>query len=542
LFIIAGARRHTARADSGIAVIVQPIQRGSRTPAVPAATLVLALASAFVFMFFTPHDRAALNAAASYYVDSGLSEVELPRYLEYLTRSTDSEAADRLSRLQRAMVRAVGRLSDPAAVVEVLLADRSFERDLHANKVVMSDDAGYAEWKSNRQHFDELVHATLSDRMALSAQSWSQPWRLVTYLFLHPTAPLWLTNLLVLLLVGPFAEAAAGAALLVLCYLGGGAFSAVVNLVWTSRPAVGDWGALAALAALVATTFGAHPVISRLAGGRHKIPVQGVAALAVVIAVEALRWLLVGRVAIDLPADLSGMAFGAVFAAVFKLRDSRRVRDVMWPTRSSEPGGPKESALAIQAREAATRLEMRRATELFKELVDLEPRRVEHLCGYLNVALMGPDETVLQDAALRLLWMRAKSHSDQMRKAFLLLTQPKVLKVLPIDEHLRLARRLVKLHEDAAALKVLDAILSDTHLRQLYGRQLADCLLGIYTGYMRRRLTTLAETIRSRLTQYFEAPDHLGGLPPATRPPTTVYTSSSRTTSSLRAPNSRVRS
>jgi hypothetical protein len=325
----------------------------------------------------------------------------------------------------------------------------------------------------------------------------------------------------------------------VLCYLGGGAFSAVVNLLWTSRPAVGDWGALAALAGLLAATFGANPMIGRLAMGRHKIPTPGVAALAVVIGVETLRWLLVGRVATDLPADLSGMAFGVAFASAFKLRDSRRARGLAWPTQSSETSAPKESSLAIQAREAATRLETRRATELFKELVDLEPRRIEHLCGYLSVALMGPDETVLQDAALRLLWLRAKSHSDQMRKAFLMLTQPKVLKVLPIDEHLRLARRLVKLHEDATALKVLDAILSDSHLRQLYGRQLADCLLGIYTGYMRRRLTTLAETIRSRLTTYFEAPDHLGGLPPATRP-TNVYTSSLRTTSSLRAPNSRL--
>jgi hypothetical protein len=72
---------------------------------------------------------------------------------------------------------------------------------------------------------------------------------------------------------------------------------------------------------------------------------------------------------------------------------------------------------------------------------------------------------------------------------------------------------------------VLDAILSDAHLRQLYGRQLADCLLGIYTGYMRRRLTTLAEVIHSRLATYFEAPDDLGGVAPATRPSTTVFTS-----------------
>jgi membrane associated rhomboid family serine protease len=519
-------------------VLVLPIRRGSRTAPIPVATLVLALASAIVFLFFGPHDRAALNAAAGYYVDSGLADVELPLYFEYLTQSTDSEAIDRLRRLERATVKAVGRFADPAAVVEVLLDDRGFERDLHADKVIKPADNGYAEWKSNREHFDQLVHSALSDQMSLSAQSWHEPWRLVTYLFLHPWASLWLTNLVVLLLIGPFAEAAAGPAVLLLFYLGGGAFSGAANLLFAIHPAVGDWGALAALAGLLAATLGVQPIVGRLTGSRLKLRVPAIAALLVVIGVEAMRWILVGRMATDLYADLSGLAFGAVLASMLKLRDSRRVRDLLsyaaLSAQSSESGAPKESALARQAREAATRLETKRATQLYKDLVDLEPRQIEHLCGYLNVALHGPDETVLQDAALRLLWLRSKSHSDQMRKAFLQLTQPNVLKVLPIDEHLRLVRRLVKLHEDAAALKVLDGILSDSHLRQLYGRQLADCLLGIYTGYVRRRLTTLAEMIHSRLTKYFEAPDNLGGLPPATKPPTTMYTSS------LRQPNTRL--
>ena len=510
-------------------MLVLPIRRGSRTFPVLAATLGLALANALVFLVFAPGDRAALTAAAGYYVDSGLAEVEIPRYLQYLTQSTDPDAIDRLARLERATARSVGRFPDPAAVVEVLRGDRSFDRDLRADKIITPSDTGYAEWKAKRLQFDQMARHALGEQMALSSQTWHEPWRLVTYLFLHPTAPLWLTNLAVLLLVGPFAEAAAGFGLFLFCYLGGGAFSAVVNLLWTSRPAVGDWGALAALAGLLAATFGAQPMSGRLIAIRRKVAVPGIAALLLVILVEAIRWVLVGRVAVDIPADVSGIAFGVAFASVLKLRDSRRARDLIAPTAFAETGPPKESALARQAREAATRLETRRATELFKELVDLEPRRIEHLCGYLNVALLGPEETVLQDAALRLLWLRVKSHSDQLRKAFLLLTQPKVLKVLPIDEHLRLARRLVKLREDAAALKVLDAILSDSHLRQLYGRQLADCLLGIYTGYMRRRLTTLADTIQSRLTTYFEAANDLGGLPPATRPPTNVYTSSFRT-------------
>ena len=496
----------------------------------------LALASTIFFVVFGLHDRAVLNAAASYYVDSGLAEFELPHYLEYLTQSTDREAIDRLAQMEGATRRSVSRFADPDALTELVRGDRSFERDLHADRIITPTDSGYAEWKRNREHFDELASGALTDHMALSAKSWRQPWRLVTYVFLHPTASLWLTNLLVLLLLGPFAEAAAGATLFVLCYLGGGAFAAVVNLIWTSRPAVGDWGALAALAGLLALTFGGYPLAGRLIGTRQKFPVPGVAALLVVIGVEVARRVLAGGTAVDIPADVSGVAFGAALAGLFKLRDSRRIRDLVWvvPLTDADIGAPKESALARQAREAATRLETRRASQLYKELVELEPRRIEHLCAYLNVALLGPDETVLHDAALRLLWLRSKSHSEQFRKTFLLLTQPKVLKVLPIDEHLRLARRLVKLREDAAALKVLDAILSDNHLRQLYGRQLADCLLGIYTGYARRRLTAMADAIRSRLTMYFGASDDLGGLPPSTRPTTTAFASS------LRRPNSRL--
>jgi len=371
--------------------------------------------------------------------------------------------------------------------------------------------------------------------MALTVQSWPPPWRMVTLLFVHPSGWLWFGCLFVLLLVGPFVEAAAGAVLFLVCYLGGGAFGAAVGLLLHGRTLAGDWPALWATTGLLVAAYGARPLAGRIVGSRRRISLPAFAVPPFVIGIQVLCAFLVGQTTIDAPADLAGAAFGVGIGAIFKLRRSRRVQGLLAPEQPSSTGAPRESALARQAREAATRLETRRATQLFQELVDLEPRRIEHLCGYLNVALLGPDETVLQDAALRLLWLRSKSHSGQLRKTFLLLTQPKVLKVLPIDEHLRLARRLVRLREDAAALKVLDAVLSDSHLRQLYGRQLADCLLGIYTGYMRRRLTSLAETIHSRLTTYFEAHGDLGGLPPATRPPGTVQSSTQR------PPNSRLR-
>ena len=512
-------------------MIVLPIQRRSGIRSVPAGTLALALASTVLFVVHASSDRGAQSAAAAFYVDSGLAAIELPRYRDHLQQSADTDAIGRLAELERVAGPTIGRPADPTGVIALVRSDRRFETDLRAGKVVTPSDPEYADWQRDRSHFDQMMDSALEQRLALSGRAWSEPWRLVTYLFLHPDAPLWLTNLLVLLLIGPFAEAAAGTGLFLLCYLGGGAFAGVVNLLLANRAAVGDWASLAALAGLLAAAFGIQMMPGRLAWNRRSVEVPGLAALMIVIGIEAMRWFLKGRDAADASADLAGMAFGAGLAGLFKVRESGRLqqpRPGAALRNTTEPGSSTESALARQAREAATRLETRRAKELYKELVELEPQRIEHLCGYLNVALMGPDETTLQDAALRLLWLRTKSRSDQLRKAFLMLLQPKVLKVLPIDEHLRLARRLVKLHEDAAALRVLDAILSDAHLRQLYGRQLADCLLGLYTGYTRRRLTTLAEGIQLRLTTYFDTSGELGGLAPATHAPTTLYTGSPR--------------
>ena len=517
-------------------MIVRPVQSGAWSRSIPFATLALALAGAFVFLVLEPMDRPVLKTAAEFYVDSGLAALELPRYREFLQQSQDSDAVVRLSRLERATGRSLAQPVDAVAAILALQSDAQFERDLRAGKYVLPADPAYKGWQRDREHFEQLSALALQQRYGLNERAWNEPWRLVSYAFLHSRLGSWLPNLVFLLLVGPFAEAVAGPALLLLCFAGASAFSGVTHLLLIGSSQQGDWGAMAALAGLLAAALGTHPIPGQLLVGDRRVAVPGLSALLLLVGAEGLRWAWGSFASIDLLADLSGLAFGAALSFVFRLHDGRRVRDLEAACDTEDLDWPKESSLVRQAREAATRLDTRRATQLFKEVVDLEPQRIEHLCAYLNVALLGPDETNLQDAALRLLWLRSKSHSEELRKAFLVMTQPKVLNVLPIDEHLRLARRLVRIREDAAALKVLDAILNDDHLRQLYGRQLADCLLGIYTGYVRRRLTTLADTIRTRLVKYFQAPDQIGGVPPATRPPTTLFTASPHSTRGGRPP------
>ena len=128
----------------------------------------------------------------------------------------------------------------------------------------------------------------------------------------------------------------------------------------------------------------------------------------------------------------------------------------------------------------------------------------------------------LLDAALRVLWIRSRGARSELRPVYLQMSQPHVLTALPVDEQLRLARRLVATREDAAALRLLDGLLADETLRNLYGRQIADCLLGLFTTYSRHGLKTQAENVKQRLSAHFPSPAALGGAAPHSRPPMTI--------------------
>ncbi len=192
--------------------------------------------------------------------------------------------------------------------------------------------------------------------------------------------------------------------------------------------------------------------------------------------------------------------------------------------RQAAGGGlpPRGASLLEQAQEAITRLDVRRATRLYRELVERDPKNPELLCAYFNAALLGSDQEVLLDSALRLLWTKVQTPTDDLRRTFLRLAQPKVLKALPMEEQLRLARRLVRLREDATALRILDDTLRDEFLRQRYGRQIADCLLGLYTNYKRNGLHKQADQIHSRLAAHFPSAEQIGGADPQHHAPSSL--------------------
>ena len=510
-------------------MLLLPYSDKSVVRSFPVVTTLLVIACTVMLFAFQSRDALREQRAFEYYHESGLDKIELPRYEEYLASSNDAEGTERLHLLHRAE-------AGSAAAVQLIQSDAQFQRALHAKRIVRENETGYDAWVSKRQHFDGLLGSTIQARFSLARSQAEEVWRFVTYSFLHGGIAHWLGNMVVLVLVGPFVEAALGRFRFAAAYLAGGAAAGALHVIVSDSAVIGASGAIAATIGMLAVLYGTRkvPVFYWIfiVFGTAQIP--ALALLPIWLINEGYQWSLQAKgplsdATVAYGAHVGGLIAGAILARAWRPRKSPLAASASVEQRRPDA----VSALAAQAQDAASRLDIRRATRLYRELVELEPKRTEHLGAYLNVALLGADDDVLQDAALRLLWAKFRTPTDDLRKTFLQLTQPKILKVLPIDEHLRLARRLVRFREDAAALRVIDAVLRDDHLRQLYGRQLADCLLGLFTAYTRQGLHKQVEQINTRLTAYFPSSDELGGVAPSKRAPSTMLSSMRPTGGSL---------
>jgi membrane associated rhomboid family serine protease len=504
-------------------MLIIPYQTRFTARSLPLVTLALVLVNLLVYLVFQSGDAAAYRRAANYYFGSSLPQVEMPRYATFLERRNDNKSVQVLKAIR------TGPSDDEArAILMLMQRDREFMRELKAGLVVRSDDPGYADWREQRDRFHGLLGQVFTERFSVQSGA-TEVLRLITYQFLHGDAIHLLTNMAVLLLAGPFAEAALGRVRFLFGYLASGAVAGAVHLLVSDQGLVGASGSIAGTMAMVAVLYGTRrvPVFYWVFVYFNTARIPALWLLPVWLVVEALQWALSGggRVAYD--AHIAGFVAGAVIAWLLKPADSAKV-DRILDEQFAEAPAERRSTLLNEARQAAAKLDTRRAARAYSELLQQDPTNTELATAYFNMALLGRDKDTLADAALRALWIRTRHARTELRPVYTQMSQPHVLAVLPVDEQLRLARRLVATREDAAALRVLDGLLGAETTRNLYGRQLADCLLGLFTTYSRHGLRQQADQVRQRLSKHFPSPATLGGLAPSKEPPLTIRGATTR--------------
>lgn len=509
-----------AHADRDMLLI--PYQTRFTPKSLPLVTLALILVNALVYFIFQSGDRQAYARAADYYFSSQLAQIELPRFATYLERRNDRGALQVLR-----MIRAGARPEESVGLVMALENDREFMRDLREGAVVSSSDPAYATWRDQRAQFDALIGRVFTERFALEPETGGAAWgalRLLTYQFLHGDAAHWLGNMIILLLAGPFAEAALGRFRFLVAFIGSGIFAGALHILVSDQALIGASGSISGAMAMVAVLYGTRrvPVFYWLFVYFNTARIPALLLLPAWLLIEAIQWAASPKSPVSYSAHIGGFIAGAALAWLLRPSDEKKVDRILDEQFAEERRGDRKSTLLQEAQAAAARLDTRKAARAYGELLQNDPTNVQHATAYFNMALLGRNRETLLDATLRVLWIRARGARSELRPVYLQMSQPHVLAALPVDEQLRLARRLVATREDAAALRVLDGLLASDTLKSLYGRQIADCLLGLFTTYSRHGLRQPAEDVKRRLSSHFPSPATLGGIAPTREPPMTI--------------------
>ena len=497
-----------------------PFARGttSRLSLVPIMTLVFLGASTWSLFDWQSRDQAWRDEAISFYSTSGLERLEVPRYDSYLQDSDSADAVPRLHALRQL------RPGDPQRA-RLVLDDVAFVSALHADRIITRDDPVFNDWAMQRRSFERLAGRTSAERFGVARDRLLPAWRWLTYAVLQGGVASWAAAMLGLALLGWALETILGGVRFAASCLVAALAAAALHVLSSGTLLMGSRLPLALLVGLLwrfcleAWVPASWP--AWLARGQGRILVATLASAA-----WGLTWLVApdqgsGATAPGIADGIDAALLGALgFATARRFHARPQVRQA--PAALGRGQEDLSARTAREARDAAARLDVLRAIGLYRQLLETDPKRIDYLAGYLNVSLLGSNDEVVRDCALRILWLKFPAPTDELRRVFLQLSQPKVLRLLPIDEHLRLARRLVKLREDSAALRLIDAILEDASLRDTYARQTADCLLGIFTTYTRLGLTRQAAQIQHRLTIHYPQGTPLGGVEKSSLPPADV--------------------
>ncbi len=182
----------------------------------PLITLILVIANVLVFYMWQFNDDQREQDTYAYYTQSELDLIELKAYVEYkVQRRVDSEESQ-VTRDTYTEMRTNG----------------DFQNKLEQELIITPDTEIYSNWRSKRDHFEQLRDRSVSSKYAFNP---SQP-SLVTYftsLFLHADSGHLFGNMIMLILLGLGIEILLGRSLFLLGYvlsgLSGNLLSALID-------------------------------------------------------------------------------------------------------------------------------------------------------------------------------------------------------------------------------------------------------------------------------------------------------------------------
>ncbi len=217
-------------------MLIIPVSDGTQRR-FPCVTIFLLLLNIGIFLYFQHSEQQKYMQAVSWARSSGLLEIELEAYQEYLQRRHEA-IPDFLHDTEK-----------PAAIFQHLIRDDRFQSALRQQILIPPADPRFADWSPKRKIFEERLNQSLAYRFGYSPAR-KNYLGITTYMFFHDGIIALVGNMMFLWFVGSWIEIGIGRILYLGIYFITGAFSGLAfGFIHplSQGPLLGASGAIAGL-------------------------------------------------------------------------------------------------------------------------------------------------------------------------------------------------------------------------------------------------------------------------------------------------------
>lgn len=234
-------------------MIILPLDRPIDWRRPPWVVFGLLLVNVLVFAVGQRDDAQAQMEAFSWYYDSGLAEIELPHYRDWLVEHGDRSFAAEFG----------DSLDEPDSPwLPHLLANGAFQQELAHGAIIAEGDDDYPLWQEKRLQFEHRLEESATFRWGLRPfQNEAPTW--LTHMFLHGGIMHLVGNMLFLVTVGFLVEIVLGSTVLLAAYLAAGIGAAGLFVAVNASggmPLVGASGAIAGLMGMLPVVYGRQKI------------------------------------------------------------------------------------------------------------------------------------------------------------------------------------------------------------------------------------------------------------------------------------------
>lgn len=355
-----------------------PLDRKPEWNNPPLITLVLIVLNMLVYFGFQFDDERQEQLAVEYYFNSDLVDLELPRYQQYLYQGTSSLSKEEQIQLFWDMQ-----------------ADGTFLIQLRNNKIIGPDEEIFPRWKTQREHFDQLLNNIFSYRYSLKTAEPSLV-TIFTHMFLHADISHLIGNMLFLFLFGFVVEITLGRSLYISAYLLSGVLSAVFDIAInpdSSLWGLGASGAISGLAGMYTVLFGLRKIrfFYTLLFYFDYIKAPAIILLPVWLGYEVYQKFIYPDSQINNLAHIGGLLAGALIAFIAK-KYSNKVNIEYLDKEEKSSLFKQKYALAI---DKVANLDFIGAKQIFRELDKTYPGNIDVHIQLFNILKHHPDDNDL---------------------------------------------------------------------------------------------------------------------------------------------------